>query len=271
MRISEPPPRPRRTDPAGDARRGARVRRAARHPHHLGEAGQGAPRGESGLRHGSGQALRLCDQPGGPGPLGPTLGGRRHAAHSSRPGLPHGDAGRGRDGRLQSVRAAPRSQRQARARARELPSEGLGARTWSWPGQPSSNAGHGHRSPGAGAALAGSGSPGARVHRARRRERALHRRIRTDTFGGPDGALRRLPGSVGPRNAAGGRDIARLGAGVQPLEQTKLLVERLRESLSLPFRIQGELVHVSATLGTAVGPRDGDSALTLVDRAYTRV
>ncbi|MCA9630308.1 MAG: hypothetical protein KC766_21710 [Myxococcales bacterium] len=59
--------------------------------------------------------------------------------------------------------------------------------------------------------------------------------------------------------------------GVQPLEQTKLLVERLRESLSLPFRIQGELVHVSATLGTAVGPRDGDSALTLVDRAYTRV
>lgn len=59
--------------------------------------------------------------------------------------------------------------------------------------------------------------------------------------------------------------------GVQPLEQAKLLVERLRESLSLPFRINGELVYVSTTLGTAVGPRDADSALALVDRAYTRV
>ncbi|MCB9589847.1 MAG: hypothetical protein H6718_30815 [Polyangiaceae bacterium] len=59
--------------------------------------------------------------------------------------------------------------------------------------------------------------------------------------------------------------------GVHPLEQLRLLVERLRESLSQPFHIQGQSVFVSVTLGTAVGPRDADSALELVDRAYTRV
>ncbi len=59
--------------------------------------------------------------------------------------------------------------------------------------------------------------------------------------------------------------------GAQPAEHARALVERLRESFSLPFRVHGELVHVSVTLGTAIGPRDADSALELVDRAHTRV
>ncbi|MCA9646779.1 MAG: hypothetical protein KC492_39100, partial [Myxococcales bacterium] len=89
-----------------------------------------------------------------------------------------------------------------------------------------------------------------------------------------DALIARFVDCLGPSDLGTLMDDGTLVAwarGVQPLEQLRLLVERLRESLSQPFSVQGESVFVSATLGTAVGPRDADSALELVDRAYTRV
>lgn len=89
-----------------------------------------------------------------------------------------------------------------------------------------------------------------------------------------DALIARFVDCLGPSDLGTLMDDGTLVAwarGVQPLEQTRLLVDRLREALSQPFSVHGESVFVSATLGTAVGPRDADSALELVDRAYTRV
>ncbi|NVJ97009.1 MAG: EAL domain-containing protein [Alphaproteobacteria bacterium] len=69
--------------------------------------------------------------------------------------------------------------------------------------------------------------------------------------------------------------VSRIGAdqfciaqeGVTSADSAELLLERLRRKMSQPFSVAGQEVKVTACVGTAVAPDDGDTPATLLARA----
>ncbi len=97
-----------------------------------------------------------------------------------------------------------------------------------------------------------------------------------DTYGHPVGdkllreAAGRLAALAGPGDACGrlgGDEFAILIVDASDTRRIDALAARALEALTRPFQIESHLLHVGASIGTAIAPRDGDTVETLTRNA----
>ncbi len=97
-----------------------------------------------------------------------------------------------------------------------------------------------------------------------------------DTYGHPVGdrllraAATRLAGLAGERDACGrlgGDEFAMLIGDAEDAEEIDALCQRIRRVLTQPFELDGNILHVGASIGTALAPRDGHGVETLMRNA----
>ena len=103
-----------------------------------------------------------------------------------------------------------------------------------------------------------------------------HFKLINDTFGHAvgDNALQVIASMV--RSIAGDEEnVARVGGdeltvflpGVADLEEAKRVARRIFDAIAIPLALDGNQIHVSATIGIAMSPCDGDSSAALVRNA----
>ncbi len=67
----------------------------------------------------------------------------------------------------------------------------------------------------------------------------------------------------------GGDEFVILLTGISNAADVALIVAKIRSALALPMPIGGEAIQLSASIGTAVYPEDGEDAQTLINHADT--
>ncbi|WP_231638972.1 putative bifunctional diguanylate cyclase/phosphodiesterase [Sphingomonas profundi] len=81
------------------------------------------------------------------------------------------------------------------------------------------------------------------------------------------GRLRGLIGNGGACGRLGGDEFALLIADARDLEAIDSLCRRIQRALTQPFEIEGHVLQVGASIGTALSPRDGGGVETLMRNA----
>ena len=103
-----------------------------------------------------------------------------------------------------------------------------------------------------------------------------HFKLINDTFGHSvgDNALQVIASMV--RSIAGNEEnVARVGGdeltvflpGVDGLDEAKRIARRMFDAIAIPLALDGNQIHVSATIGIAMSPWDGDNSAALVRNA----
>jgi diguanylate cyclase (GGDEF)-like protein/PAS domain S-box-containing protein len=103
-----------------------------------------------------------------------------------------------------------------------------------------------------------------------------HFKLINDTFGHDvgDNALQVIASMV--RSIAGDEEnVARVGGdeltvflpGTAGLEEAKQVAQRIFNAIAVPLALEGNQIHVSATIGIAISPWDGNSSTSLVRNA----
>jgi diguanylate cyclase (GGDEF)-like protein/PAS domain S-box-containing protein len=102
-------------------------------------------------------------------------------------------------------------------------------------------------------------------------------KLLNDTFGHAvgDNALQVMGSMIRSITADGHDNVARVGGdeftvflpGVDGLDAARHVAKRLLDAIAVPFTLDGNQVHVSATIGISISPWDGDTSAALVRNA----
>jgi diguanylate cyclase (GGDEF)-like protein/PAS domain S-box-containing protein len=103
-----------------------------------------------------------------------------------------------------------------------------------------------------------------------------HFKLLNDTFGHTvgDNALQVITSMI--RSAAGtAENVARVGGdeftvfvpGVAGLSEARAIAKKIFEAVSVPLVLEGNQVHISATIGISLSPCDGETSTTLIRNA----